>query len=449
MPALRPAAMTNATVKCRLLVAHMSSKNSTQVQAPRISTSDIVGAGDSKSDVCRDATLESLLPAWERFMKHRLLATSIGLIVLCFGSMASADPVPTPSMSASLSANPSPFSLDAGPLGKIYIDGAVTGLAFWQSNSVPGDRDGRIDLDNGQVFIQKTDGWLQFYVQAGAYSLPSLGTPYIKAEDLLDKTYGIVPQAFVKIVPADNFSIEAGKLPTLIGDEYTFTFENMNIARGLLWNQEPAVSRGVQANYATGPLSFALSWNDGFYSNVYTWVSGSVAWTMDSSNSLSFIGGGNLGTTHSSSFATPIAQNNGNIFNLIYTHTDGPWTISPYLQYADVPSNASLGIAHSASTYGTAVLVNYTINDNWKLAGRAEYIKSTGSFVNGAPSLLYGPGSRAWSLTITPTYQKGIFFARAEGSYTGIGNSAPGFEFGKNFDKSSQVRLMLEAGVLF
>jgi len=30
----------------------------------------------------------------------------------------------------------------------------------------------------------------------------------------------------------------AAKLPTLIGAEYTFTFENMNIERGLLWNQE-------------------------------------------------------------------------------------------------------------------------------------------------------------------------------------------------------------------
>jgi hypothetical protein len=362
---------------------------------------------------------------------------------------AIADPVPMPAMSASLGANPDPLSLEGGPLGKIYITGALTGLGYWQSEPVPSDRDSRIDITNGQVFVQKTDGWLQFYVQAGAYSLPSLGTPYIKASDMPEKTYGVVPQAFVKLALFDGFSVQAGKLPTLIGDEYTFTFENMNIARGLLWNQEPAVSRGVQANYATGPLTFALSLNDGFYSNVYNWVSGLAAWTIDSSNSVSFIGGGNFGRTHASNFATPMAQNNGNIFNLIYTHAGGPWTISPYLQYASVPSDASLGIAHSASTYGGAVLVGYAFDENWKLAARGEYIKSTGSFTNGAPSLLYGPGSGAWSLTITPTYQKGIFFARAEGSYTGIGHSAAGFEFGRNFDKSSQARLMLEAGVLF
>jgi len=41
--------------------------------------------------------------------------------------------------------------------------------------------------------------------------------------------------------------------------------------------------------------------------------------------------------------------------------------------------------------------VYYSVNDNVNVAGRAEYISSTGSLTNGAPSLLYGPGSSAWS----------------------------------------------------
>jgi hypothetical protein len=223
----------------------------------------------------------------------------------------------------------------------------------------------------------------------------------------------------------------------------------MIIERGLLWNQEPAVSRGVQANYSTGPISLSVSLNDGYYSNRYNWVSGSLAYTLDSANTLSVIGGGNFGRTGKSTFATPLAQSNGSIFNVIYAHTSGPWTISPYLQVTQVPSDAVLGIAHSASTWGAAVLASYSIDDNWKLAARAEYIDSSGNFDNDAPSLLYGPRSHAWSLTVTPTYQHGIFFARAEGSYTGIGHAATGFEFGKSFDKSSQARLMLETGVLF
>lgn len=373
---------------------------------------------------------------------------TLGAVALAAGS-ALADPVPMPAMSGPLAANPNPMSFDAGPLGKIFVTGAATGLWFWQDNPVPGDRDSRLDLSNGQVLVQKTDGWLQFFVQVGAYSLPSLGTAYIKASQLPGDTYGVVPQGFVKLAPSDNFSLEVGKLPTLIGDEYTFTFENMNIERGLLWNQEPAVSRGIQANYTAGHVTFALSWNDGYYSNTYNWLSGSLAYAFDGSNSVSLIGGGNFGRTTHASFATPLAQNNGEIYNLIYTHTSGPWTISPYLQYSHVPSDAALGFAREASTFGATLLASYAFDDNWKLAGRAEYIKANGNVAAGAPNLLYGSGSHAWSFTLTPTYQHGIFFGRAEGSYTGLGHNAPGFEFGKSFDKSSQARLMLEAGMLF
>jgi len=382
-------------------------------------------------------------------MRSSILSTAAcGVLALTAGS-ADAAALSTPAMSGPLAANPNPISLDAGPLGPIYVDGVVSGLGFWQDNHVPGDQQWRADLSNGQVFVQKTSGWLQFYVQAGAYSLPSLGTSYLTAGNTISDTFGAVPVAYLKLAPTESFSVEAGKLPTLIGDEYTFTFENMDIERGLLWNQEPAVSRGVQANYSSGPFNLALSWNDGFYSDRLNWVSGSAAYTIDSSNSISFIAGGNTGHTGYSSFTAPLAQNNGDIFNLIYAWTSGPWTVSPYVQYANVPSDPSIGIAHSASTTGGTLLVSYALNDDWKIAGRAEYISSSGSPTSGAPSLLYGPGSDAWSFTITPTYQHGIFFARAEASYVGAGNTAAGSVFGPNLDTTSQARLLIEAGVLF
>jgi hypothetical protein len=120
-----------------------------------------------------------------------------------------------------------------------------------------------------------------------------------------------------KIAPTDTFSISAGKLPTLIGAEYTFSFENMNIERGLLWNQENAVNCSVQANYTAGPLAFALSLNDGFYSNSYNWLWGSVACTLDPANTFTFVGGGNFDRTKKNTLATPIFLNNEQIFNMI------------------------------------------------------------------------------------------------------------------------------------
>ncbi len=171
-----------------------------------------------------------------------------------------------------------------------------------------------------------------------------------------------MPQAFVKLAPTDNFSIEAGKLPTLIGAEYTFTFENMNIERGLLWNQENAVNRGVQVNYSLGPVALSLSLNDGFYSDRLSWLSGSAAWTIDSTDTLTVAAGGNLGHTGYSSLSTPLPQNNGSIYDLIYTRSAGPWTITPYFQVAYVPANSAIGFARSAETYGFAVLANYALH---------------------------------------------------------------------------------------
>lgn len=365
---------------------------------------------------------------------------------------AQADPMTMPAMAAGpLTANPNPTALDTG-FGNIYVTGAVSGLAFYQSNPAhlfSGDSGGEADLDNGQVFIQKTDGSIQFFAQAGIYSLPALGASYIKSSSAVGDFYGALPQAFVKIVPNENFSVMAGKLPTLIGDEYTFTFENMNIERGLLWNQENAVNRGVQANYTSGPLTVSLSWNDGFYSNRFNWLSGAVSYTVGSSDAVAVVGMGNVGRTAKATLSTPFFQNNSDIYNLIWTHTDGPWVFSPYLQYTHVPADASLGIAHSASTIGGAILASYAFDDNFKLAARAEYIGSTGTLGNGAPSLLYGPGSNAWSLTLTPTYQYKQLFARAEASYVKITDGTPGFELGSTFGNTSQVRALLEIGILF
>lgn len=352
-------------------------------------------------------------------------------------------------MTGPLSANANPTSIDAGPLGKVYVTGAVSGLVLSQDHAAPGDHESLGDLSNGQVFIQKTDGPIQFFVQAGAYSLPSLGASYLKSTDATKATYGAIPQAFLKFAPNANFNVMAGKLPTLIGAEYTFTFENMNINRGLLWNQENAVTRGLQANYAKGPLSVSVSWNDGFYSNKYNWASGLVSYAVSPHDTVAAVAMGNLDHTTKSTFATPLLQNNSQIYNLIWVHNSGPWTITPYLQYTRVPARAELAIAKGASTLGGALFAKYAFTPEFSLAGRAEYISSSGSAANGAPSLLYGPGSKAWSLTLTPTYQNKVFFVRGELSYVKISDTAPGFALGPTFDDTSQTRVMIETGILF
>src|SRR6266851_6696284 len=280
-------------------------------------------------------------------------------------------PLTVPGITGPLAYNPTPAKFGAGPLGDVYVSGVASALGQWQNSVFPGDRRFQADVSNGQVFVQKIDGLVQFFAQAGAYSLPDLGVPYVRAAKATNAFYGALPQAFLKLAPTDNFSIMAGKLPTLIGAEYTFSFENMNIQRGLLWNQENAVNRGVQVNYTAGPLALAFSWNDGLYSKKYSWAWGSATYTIDDANTVAFIASGNTKKTSVSTSVTPLFQNNEQLYNLIYTHTAGPWTFQPYLQYTHVPALPEFGSPKSASTTGVALLMNYNFDSdstpaNWR-----------------------------------------------------------------------------------
>jgi hypothetical protein len=375
-------------------------------------------------------------------------ASLLGAAALFGANAAHADALATPSMAGPLAANASPMTFDAGPLGNIYVTGAISGLALYQSDHslTPGDHETLLDFTNGQVFIQKTDGLVQFYIEAGEYSLPTLGTPYLRATSATNANFGPVPEAYLKIAPSDTFNVEIGKLPTLIGAEYTFTFENLNIERGLLWNEEPAISRGAQANYTMGPVALSLSWNDGAYTNKYNQLSGSAAWTISPADTVSFVGSGDLGRVDTS--FSPVGSES--VFNVIWAHTSGPWTITPYAQYTFVPT---IGPYPMTSTWGGAVLANYAFNPNWSLGGRVEYISQNAAF----DPVLYGRSSSAWTITVTPTYQYKVLFARGEFSYVTASSinsltsslGAPGPGFGTSGTGTGQVRVLFETGILF
>lgn len=360
-------------------------------------------------------------------------------------------PLPTPSIVGPVAWLP-PVLFDAGPFGKVAVNGILDGLGMWTGNYVPGDNSTQAALSNGQVFIQKADGWFQFYLQAGAYNIAALGTPFLATDKTVSKLYGPVPVAFLKLQPGKNSpfkntSLLIGSLPTLIGAEYTFTFENMNVHRGLLWNQENAVNRGIQVNQTMGKFTASLSWNDGFYSNRYSWLTGSLTYTKGP-HSLAFIGGGNYGQTAYQTYATPI-QNNSQIYNVIYTYTKGRWILQPYVQYTNVPTNPNIGIVKGASTMGGAMLASYTFKHGFSLPVRWEYISSSGTAAQQAVNLMYGPGSAATSVTVTPTFQRGGFFARGDLAYVRASNISPGDAFSRTGMNPNQPRAMAEFGFIF
>ena len=378
--------------------------------------------------------------------------------------VAAATPIPpltTPSVTGPLQwGSPTPIDL-TGLIGlsdapapiadmlKFDINGVASAIGITQTHANNGDRTARADASNAQIVIQKPDGLLQYYLQVGAYSIPALGTPYVSSGNAVNQLYGPLPAGYLKIAPTQNFSLLAGNLPTLIGAEYTYTFENINIERGLLWNQENAVNRGVQANYTLGPVSASVSWNNGFYSDSYTWIIGDLAWAINSANTFSFVGGGNVGYSSFSNFATPVLLNNSQMYNIIYTYNSSPWIVQPYFQFTIVPHHPNLGVFRTTSTSGGAILASYALTDHFSLAGRIEGISSSGNANDGSANLLYGPGSEAWSITLTPTYQYKQFFARAEASFVQAVQYTSGDVFGPQNQHPTQVRGVLETGLLF
>jgi hypothetical protein len=195
-------------------------------------------------------------------------------------------------------------------------------------------------------------------------------------------------------------------------------------------------------------VAFSLQFTDGFDSGVYNYITGAATWTINSTNSLALVAGGNAGKTDVSTLRTPLPQSNSQIYDLIYTYNTDPWIIQPYFQVTHVTAAPSLGWTSNASTFGFALLGNYNLGGGFNLGGRLEYIGSTGSVAT-SPNLLYGPGSGAFSFTVTPSYQWKYYFARAEFSWVKANSVITGFGLGPNADGDSQARVMIETGILF
>ena len=381
-----------------------------------------------------------------RLAKSMRLGACSAVALLALGAgVANADSLPYPAMVGTLNMPGDAINLDPGG-SDILVGGALTGFGYTQNNSIAGDKKSRGDFTNAHIFVEKADGPVQFYVQAGGYSFPTTGVPYFTMEDTVDATFDWIPMAYATFAPAEGFSISVGKLPTLIGAELIQTYQNSNITRGQLWNQENIFNHGVQVNYAGDAFSLSVSVNDGYLSKQFSWLTALATIPVNDSNTLALAFGANMssgsGRTRS---MTPLLQNNSEMYNVIWTYSAGPLTLTPYFQYTHIPAIARLGI-DEGSTTGAALLMNYVFNDNFSLGARAEWITSKN---NTTTSLLYGVGSGATTLTVTPTFQIDRYFIRGEAAYIGLNDYAPGSGFGAAGLSKSQTRFLVETGILF
>ena len=397
---------------------------------------------------------------------NRILQSMAGAamaIAMMAGAQTPATPAPEPAPAPATAPAPlstfvltgplqwlPPAIFDAGPLGKLSVNGIVTGFAQFQNNPVPVvDDNSQATLSNGQIFIQKADGKLQYYIQAGVYTMPTLSVPFLDAQKTVSNFYGPVPVAFLKLPVGKTTQFLIGSLPTLMGAESTFTYQNFNIERGIVWNQENAINRGIQVNQTVGKyLSAAVSWNDGYYSNRYSWLSGSATLTKGP-HSLVYDGMGNLGQTAYQTAATPV-QNNSYMHTVIYTYTKGPWIVQPYFQYSNLPTNPKVGVTKGTSATGGAFNLSYAFKSGFSLPVRVEYLTSSGSATDGSVNLLgFGAGSAGTTFTATPTYQKGGMYVRSDLAWVHASSYTTGDVFGKTGTDANQFRGVLEFGFIF
>ncbi|KTC86540.1 hypothetical protein Lbru_0481 [Legionella brunensis] len=103
-----------------------------------------------------------------------------------------------------------------------------------------------------------------------------------------------------------------------------------------------------------------------------------MTYTINSKNNLSVVASGNIKHDSESSLVIPLAQNNSQIYNLIYSYTAGSLTISPALQFTHVPRDPGVELLYSAWTYSVALATKFVFNTNWSITGRVEYIDTTG-----------------------------------------------------------------------
>ena len=298
----------------------------------------------------------------------------------------------------------------------IEINIAVTGDYLYTA-----DRDDTIGGTSGYEDRFGYSGFIGIYKEAtdkspygfglsfGQAWFPVVGVePLPKPDDLngafsdSDSNFGIF-EAYAegKIGPV---KVKAGRFATMIGGEAPFTWQNVNIQRGLVWYGEPVFFDGVRVSADIGRFSVYVGAND----------------RDTDDGKMAFEGG----------IGTSIGKIDAG-FNVLIPDKDDQWNtrtynltfninyfdflpITFYVDYLNTPQPGD-----DADSWGAALLGEFKYNNAISVGGRVEYVNNDGDGDNYG----IGKGNSAWTFTITPKYQINKYlYVRAEASYVKLGN---------------------------
>lgn len=337
------------------------------------------------------------------------------------------------------------ITINTAGLGTWTASGAASWAGMTSAAPVAGRDTG---LTNGWFQLQKTSGKWRFLAQAGVYGFPVVGAPWRGA--LADTAvFGAAPQAYGEWDPNGHWSLRAGILPTMLGPENTFSAQNFNIERGLIWSDlENTASRAAQVNYAAGRWTASLQFGDGFFSRNFGAVSGQIVYAPSAADSLTAVLlVPNAATPPNATFHDA----NARVGEIGWTHARGRWTWEPYLVVWDSPAAAAYDDGRAARAWGADLTVAYGWSPHWITSARGEYAAG-GAAGDGAEHqnvLGFGSGASAVTLTLTGGWQNGPVFARLEWAAVGLSGFTPGDGFGSEGGSRFSGRAALEMGVVF
>jgi len=307
----------------------------------------------------------------------------------------------------------------------------------------------RADIANLLLNVTASDAKFSGAATIGGYAFPTVGAALNPTFQSGANTslYGAIPLLDLAYSPNEHLSFMAGKLSSMLGPENAFTYQNLNIERGIGWMLEPTVTRGARFTYTAGAWSAAIEDDDGFYSGHYGTLSWMLAYAPSAASSLS-VAAVEPQTGAPPNVTASIA--NKSEYDLMYSRQIGKWTLQPYMLLVRSPAAASLGYIANERASVVALLGNYAFSSRFSLGFRYENARnaSAPNAIGANADLLgYGPGSAAQSITLTPAYHFGTLLMRAEIARVALSGFTAGLGFGNSGSASTQTRIGLELGV--
>ncbi|MFZ8786184.1 porin [Thermocrinis sp.] len=329
------------------------------------------------------------------------------------------------------------LELKLEPIGTINVSGALSVYTIHSNNKI-GEDEKKTHYDAGSAIISlsKSAEPFGFTLIGGAYALPVVGVGLSKTSEYTDPP---IPVAYVEYSPMKGLSIQAGKLPTIIGYESALTYLNNNIQRGLVWNMQPVIHNGVRLTYSTDLFFVKLGVNDGFYTLSTT----DPKPALEASLGLTPIKDGSIALNVL--LPDKDSTTNKREINLVASYTLDKLSLGADLLYVEAPRSEKAGVLEKAKASGVALHLSYDLKP-FKLSGRIEYVKDNsdaGLGTEGIDLVGIGDGNKGWTFTVTPAYTHGPLFLRGELSYVKADK-----EFTVN-GKKNQTRIGVEVGFMF